>query len=256
MARSLRRSPRPSCPGRLDGYIDIDTILGGSEPYLFAIEGGSFSGRTHFENLPPGTYQLSVQDANGCELETTLEIPEAQSLSVDLGPDITLRLGSADTLVADISLATYDTIWWWPYDTINPLNVPVLAINPDKTTTYFVWVSNGEGCTATDNIEVRVVREYPVYAPTAFSPNEDQSNDRFTLFAGADVVNIRLFRIFDRWGNMVYENENFQPNDPTLGWDGSLDGMPMDPAVFVFYAEVEFTDGSIEVVRGDVVLMR
>ena len=137
-----------------------------------------------------------------------------------------------------------------------PPGSPAQAINPEKTTTYFVWVSTGEGCTATDNIEVRVIREYPVYAPTAFSPNEDEINDRFTLYAGADVTNIRLFQIFDRWGNMVYENANFQPNDPNLGWDGTLDGMPMDPAVFAFYAEVEFTDGSIEVVRGDLMLMR
>ena len=252
----VARAFPPSCTGRLDGYIEIDTILGGSGPFLYSLEAGGFSGLTRFENLPPGTYRLMVQDANGCELETTLEIPEAQSLRVDLGPDITLRLGRPDTLVADISLATYDTIWWWPYDSLSPLNAPIQAVNPDKTTTYFVWVSNGEGCTASDNIEVRVVREYPVYAPTAFSPNGDQSNDRFTLFAGADVVNIRRFRIFDRWGNMVYENADFKPNDPTLGWDGSLDGMPMDPAVFVFYAEVEFTDGSIEVVSGDVVLMR
>lgn len=246
----------PSCPGRADGYILIDTVLGGAGPYLYAIEGGSFSGLTRYENLPPGTYLLSVEDANGCEAEASIDIPEAQNLTVSLGPDITLALGKPDTLVAEITPATYDTIWWWPYDSLSPPGSPLQAINPGKTTTYFVWVSTGEGCTATDNIEVRVIREYPVYAPTAFSPNEDEINDRFTLYAGADVVNIRTFQIFDRWGNMVYENANFQPNDPTLGWDGTLDGMPMDPAVFAFYAEVEFTDGSVEVVRGDLMLMR
>ncbi|MCB0549455.1 MAG: gliding motility-associated C-terminal domain-containing protein, partial [Phaeodactylibacter sp.] len=246
----------PSCPGRLDGLIEIDTVLGGTGPFLFSIEGGSFSGLDRFENLPPGSYVLKVEDTNGCEAEAILDVPEAESLSVNLGPDITLQLGRPDTLVADIMPATYDTIWWWPFDSLGSPNSPILPVNPDKTTTYFVWVSTGDGCIATDHIEVKVVREYPVFAPTAFSPNGDDNNDRFTLYAGADVVRIRTFQIFDRWGNMVYEDQDFKPNDPTLGWDGTLDGMPMDPAVFVFYAEVEFTDGRIEVMRGDVVLMR
>lgn len=246
----------PSCPGRTDGYIVVDSVLGGTGPFLFSIEGGSFAGRTRFEALAPGSYRLSVQDANGCESETGLEIPEAQSLAVGLGPDITLQLGMPDTLFAEITPAAYDSIWWWPIDSLGSSNSPFLPVNPAKTTTYFVWVSNGDGCTATDNIEVRVVREYPAFAPTAFSPNGDDNNDRFTLYAGADVARIRTFQIFDRWGDLVYENSDFQPNDPTLGWDGSLNGMPMDPAVFVFYAEVEFADGRVEIVEGDVVLMR
>jgi len=252
----LARAFPPSCPGRRDGYIEIDTTLGGSGPFLYSIEGGSFLSISRFDNLVPGAYQLRVQDANGCEAGVALEIPEAESLSVDLGPDITIQLGRPDTLFAVVTPAAYDSLWWWPYDSLSPFNSPVQAVNPGKTTTYYVWVSNGEGCTASDNIQVKVVREYRVYAPTAFSPNGDESNDRFTLFAGEDVVSIRVFRIFDRWGNMVYENAGFKPNDPTLGWDGKLDGMPMDPAVFVFYAEVEFTDGSIEVVEGDVMLVR
>ncbi|MCB9265825.1 MAG: gliding motility-associated C-terminal domain-containing protein [Lewinellaceae bacterium] len=246
----------PSCPGRFDGYARADTVLGGTGPFLFSFEGGSFSGLTQFENLSPGVYRLSVQDANGCEAETTLEVPEAESLSVGLGPDLTLRLGQTDTLVANISPATYDSIWWWPYDSLSPPDSPVQAINPEKTTTYFVWVSQGEGCIATDNIEVKVIRDYSVFAPTAFSPNGDENNDRFTLYAGADVVKVRLFQIFDRWGNMVFQNADFKPNDPTLGWDGTLNGLPMDPAVFVFYAEVEFTDGRVEVVKGGLMLMR
>lgn len=246
----------PSCPGRRDGYIEIDTVLGGTGPFLFSIEGGSFSGLSRFEGLPPAVYRLSVQDANGCEGEATLEIPEAQSLSVELGADITIQLGRPDTLVAVVTPATYDTLWWWPYDSLSPPGSPVQAVNPEKTTTYFVWVSNGEGCTASDNIQVRVAREYRFFAPTAFSPNGDDNNGRYTLYAGEDAVNIRLFRIFDRWGNMVYENANFKPNDPAFGWDGALDGMPMDPAVFVFYAEVEFSDGTIEVAEGDLMLMR
>ena len=50
----------------------------------------------------------------------------------------------------------------------------------------------------------------------------------------------------------MFSNTNFQPNDPSEGWDGTLAGKALNPAVFVYYAEVEFTDGRTEIFKGDV----
>lgn len=77
-----------------------------------------------------------------------------------------------------------------------------------------------------------------------------------TVYAGNDVRKILNFQIFDRWGEMVFEDKDFAPNDPDRGWNGRHKGRPMDPAVFVVKAEVEFLDGSKKVVMGDVVLLR
>ena len=62
--------------------------------------------------------------------------------------------------------------------------------------------------------------------------------------------------VLNRWGEAVFERSNFQPNDPTLGWNGKFRGKPMNPAVFTYFAEIEFSDGEIILYKGDVTLVK
>ena len=71
-----------------------------------------------------------------------------------------------------------------------------------------------------------------------------------------NIKEIQSFEVFDRWGEKVFTQYNFQPNDPVHGWDGTLRGFELDPAVFVYYAKVEMLDGRIEFYEGDVFLAR
>jgi hypothetical protein len=77
----------------------------------------------------------------------------------------------------------------------------------------------------------------------------------FLVFGGLGVEEIEEFRIFDRWGELMYEGLNFQPNDPAHGWDGTLAGNRLNPAVFVYYAKVRFIDGSVKMYKGDVTIV-
>jgi hypothetical protein len=54
----------------------------------------------------------------------------------------------------------------------------------------------------------------------------------------------------------MFERHNFQPNNEALGWNGRLNGRPLDPAVFVYWAELEFLDGHTEVFTGDLNLVK
>ncbi|MEZ4983206.1 MAG: gliding motility-associated C-terminal domain-containing protein [Saprospiraceae bacterium] len=65
------------------------------------------------------------------------------------------------------------------------------------------------------------------------------------------VGNVKSLLIFDRWGNLVFENKNFQSNEEQSGWDGNYNGKPMDTNVFVWFAEIEFLDGTKEIFKGD-----
>ena len=77
------------------------------------------------------------------------------------------------------------------------------------------------------------------------------------IFAGDNTVaNIKEFRIVNRWGNLLFEEENFLPNDPTFAWNGNYREQPMNTGVYVWYAVVEFIDGETEVFKGDVTLIR
>ncbi|MCS6929166.1 MAG: gliding motility-associated C-terminal domain-containing protein [Saprospiraceae bacterium] len=112
------------------------------------------------------------------------------------------------------------------------------------------------GCILRDTISIRVRREAPVYAPNVFAPQGDWPNNRFFLSASPGVVQINRMFIANRWGEIVYEQNNFQPNIPGLGWDGSFRGQEAPPDVYLFWAELLLWDGRTEVVSGSVALVR
>ena len=73
---------------------------------------------------------------------------------------------------------------------------------------------------------------------------------------GAAARRVVAFRVYDRWGELVFENRDTDVNNRETGWDGSFRGQEMSPAVFVWYAEVEFVDGSVAPFKGEVTLIR
>jgi gliding motility-associated-like protein len=102
-----------------------------------------------------------------------------------------------------------------------------------------------------------VDRRIDVYVPNVFTPDGDGNNDWFTIYANPKhVLNIQTLQVFDRWGSKVFERSDFLPNLDNLGWDGMHRGTAENPAVFVWYAELELADGTVEVFKGDVTLTR
>ncbi len=251
---ALWSAASPSCPGDKDGSIRLDAVAGGTPPFLAGINGGTLSSETVFSNLAPGPYEVALEDANGCTWEASVTVPPAAGITVALGSDTTIQLGQSLTLVAQTSPNVADSLRWWPEEGM--VQGQSLTVAPQLTTLYQVWATDANGCTSTDQITVRVLKEAPVYAPTVFSPNGDQQNDVFLLFAGDAVEQIQVFRVFDRWGNLVHEASEFLPNDPAHGWDGTFRGSEMDSGVFVFYAEARLAGGSLVKVSGDVLLLR
>ena len=67
---------------------------------------------------------------------------------------------------------------------------------------------------------------------------------------------IEELKVFDRWGEMVYINEDFFPNNPEIGWDGTLNGRDMNPAVFVYTANIRMVDGRLVTRIGSITLVR
>ncbi len=242
-----------------EGYIFIDSVFGGTPTYFYSLDSGIFITYPQFSFLDPGYHELTIKDKNGCQWTTSVLLLEPAEVLVELGDDIYIRQGESATLLAQTNLANgaLDTIIWQnlPDSTECPACLEQV-VSPKETTTYRITVVDTNGCVAMDKITVIVNEERPFYAPTGFSPNGDGTNDRFLLYAGLDVVNVRAFRIFDRWGNLVFFAQNFQPNDPNFGWDGTFEGRLMNPAVFVWRADVDFLDGTSDVFFGEVTLVR
>ena len=124
---------------------------------------------------------------------------------------------------------------------------PIAA--PSQTTTYCVLVSDTNNCTDTACVTISVINCGDLFVPTAFSPNNDNIND--VLLIQANCVQQLDFKIYDRWGNKVFQSANV--ND---GWDGTYKGKAMDAAVFVYYVSATLFSGEPLNRKGNISLIR
>ena len=248
-----------SCYGANDGFAEITQVSGGTPPYLFSLDNGPLQNVTQFRRLTVGEHRLKVQAADGCEKDTVFVVLEPADLVLDLPPDTVIHLGEPILLWREDALSDpsrrkqtlvtapltpqllCDTCRYWPLTSFR----------------YEVTVIDSNGCRASDARTVVVETDRRVYIPNAFAPaGSSYINTGLRISCGPDVSLVRSFRLFDRWGRVVVERFNFFPSDVEPLWDGILNGERVPPAVFAYFAEIEFVDGKVEVFQGDVTLVR
>ncbi len=247
-----------TCIGFNDASIQIDSITGGTPPFLYSINGSPFGGFGQFSNLEAGEYDIKIQDAAGCESDTSIVFDNGLELLVDLGPDLTIRVGDSIELKALISIP-FSRIGNinWSHDLDSICNQCLeQTVAPIITTEYLITATDSNGCIAMDDILINVTKERPIYIPSAFSPNGDGNNDVFMIYGVNSIVEIQSFQIYDRWGNIVHSKKNIEANNPKFGWDGTFKGKNMNGGVFVYMAKIEFPDGRVEIFEGDLTLYR
>ncbi|MCF8237780.1 MAG: gliding motility-associated C-terminal domain-containing protein [Saprospiraceae bacterium] len=248
----------PRCFGFKDGSISILGVTGGTPTFLYSLNGGPFTPNPQFSGLGEGGYTITVQDAAGCLYTAPeLDLEEPDQLLVELGEDFILQWGRDTFLYALISPpnALLESITWTPTGVDTTFNNNEILIKPFNQTLYGVTVVDSAGCRAEDQILVLVEKRRPIFIPTAFHPGGEQ-NTRFYIQTGQGITQIEKMEVFNRWGERVWVNEGFQPNDPAEGWDGNVRGEPANPEVFVYYAKILFDDGVTILYKGDVTLMR
>ena len=242
----------PSCFGERDGLLDVESVEGGTAPYLYAVNSETqFTDINSYSNLPSGDYTLIIQDVIGCEWDTIFQVFDPEEVTADLGADQIIRLGESSDLFVQTT-GNIINIEWLDNGEPGPADVEFRDIQPVKTTTYVVVVTNDEGCSGTDNVVVEVEDDQRVYIPNAFSPNGDGINDFFTLYTDIAAFEVTDLQIFDKWGNQVFEKNNFLPNVPEIGWDGNWKGKKMQPGSYVYSAFIEFRNGNKINFKGEI----
>jgi len=246
------------CFGDRDGRIVLDSVVSNHLPVLFSLNGGPFTPQSVFSSLAPGTYTVTLQDVNGCEWTTgNLVVNQPVPMTVDLGPTIEIDLGDVVLLNAQTTVpfsALQSVIWSPVWDTLHA-DTLIQSFQPLQSGQVRIHLVDTNGCSAGATVLVLVDRSRRVYIPNAIQPGSLQ-NDRLVIFGGKDVELVESFRIYDRWGEQVFDATDFLPNDWSVGWDGTYRGAPVNPGVYAYYAVLRFVDGKSEIFQGDVTVLR
>lgn len=214
--------------------------------------------------VPSVTYQVQVQpmvtqylyvtasSSSGCVVEDSIlivvsNIPNGTviaSASETLVPE-----GGTTILLGEPPGLSYQ---WTPTDDLTNPTMQTTAATVQETTIYTLTASDGI-CSKSDTVLVKaygfICEEPYVFVPNAFSPNGDGEND--ILYVRGPMIEGMVFRIFDRWGEMVFES-----TDRNFGWDGNFRGKPLDPDVYDYYLKAICIGGEESIIKGNISLMK
>nr|MBS0038105.1 gliding motility-associated C-terminal domain-containing protein [Saprospiraceae bacterium] len=250
----------PSCPDIQNGSIEIFEVL--DLPLPFTVElNGEFIDSVHqlpfmVENLTSGIYDLYLS-GSGCEYFETVLLEDEIIPFVEIEPaDVMVLQGSEVNLSVNTNLDPF-IVDWSPEDLTQCENCPEISIVAEEDLEVLVRVTDEKGCTATANINIVTFSEIVVYMPNAFSPNTDGINDVFRPYFPPDFSGkVVEFYIYNRWGDRVFHRSDLSAHDELLGWDGTFNGEALNPAVFVYFIEIEDEAGEVLINQGEVQLVR
>lgn len=246
------------CHNASTGQILLNNIEGGTPPYDITLNGQNVSGQSEFLSLGSGSYNLELTDANGCVLDTTIVLENPAPINITLDPVIELLYNETGLIEAIVSIPAGEiaNIEWLPPDYLSCDSCLVTEIIAVDEGEYLLTITDIHGCMETATLRLLIRSEHNAFIPNVFSPNGDGINDRFTVFGDENLMRINTMRLYDRWGEIVFERLDFAANDPSLGWDGTFRNELMLPGVYVYAIELLFVDGKTEIVKGDVTLVR
>ena len=253
---SVGLSP-PSCPGAETGALSI--VASGEADLLYSIDGGDvFRASASFGELPAGDYAVVVESVDGCRAEADVVLDEAPALTLAAvtPEELTIERGDSVSLavVPDFAVADYH---WSARNFLSCNDCADPMAYPPVDLTYTVEAVAAGGCSVRKSFAITVLDNRRLYAPTAFSPNGDDRNDRWRIYTGPRARAVSGLRITDRWGGVRYEQPAAELPPAEAAWDGrDGSGQPLDAGTYLYAATVRFTDGSTKNVSGTITLMR
>ncbi|RYD86380.1 MAG: gliding motility-associated C-terminal domain-containing protein, partial [Sphingobacteriales bacterium] len=218
--------------------------------------------------VAPGvSYFLHVKDGNGC----SSLIPDTVFLSVTA--PIVVRVNPVDTVmfIGDTlhlrAIAAATQFVWTNSLGQTPANLtnanifdPILLVEQNEI--LKVHVTDQNGCTGDGIFYLRAYQGPEIYVPTAFTPNHDGKNDLLRP-ACVGVQTLNYFRVFDRWGKIMYEYhgerrgpEVYNLLTSNIGWDGRFKGQELTTGSFVWVAEGVTKEGKVITRKGIVTIIR
>jgi len=244
------------CPGDSLQFMPVDTTtvpgmgIAGYHwsPGMYMDD--SFAAQPWLHPITSETYRMIATSIYGCNDTQTVNVTVHPAALMNLG------VGVVDSVIISPGQSYHvqpqtncDNFLWFPPLGINSTGVSDPVVNPTTNTTYIVVATTEDGCVITDSIRIHVDPQVQIAIPNAFTP-EGPVNSVFSIINRGDV-GLNYFRVFDRWGNKVFETRNI--ND---GWDGSYNGKPQPFGVYVYDLEAVTSAGVVIHREGNVTLLR
>lgn len=202
------------------------------------------------------TYTVMASNDAACPSATAQVTVTVKAVpTVNVGPDQVVTAGS---LVNLSSTYSNDVIKWeWkPSTYLDCANCPQTVSAIRQSMDYALEVTSNNGCTKSDVVNIKLVCDKGiVFFPTGFTPNGDGANDIFYP-RGKGVQVIKSLRIFNRFGQEVFKRENFNIEDISQGWNGTLNGKTLPPDVYIYLFEAVCDTKEIFQLKGNVTLFR
>ncbi len=242
-----------------DSTIIINAVLTGSGQFKHNIcendtlrIGNTIFNKDHLS----GQAFINGGSSIGCDSIVDVNLSINNSFSVDLPNDTTVHKGNPITIKPFVNFIP-SSIKWSPnlYLDCDTCLYPISK--PENNITYQLTAKDTNGCDVSDLITISIlVDNAEIFIPNAFSPNGDNINDIFQpVFKFPNSTAIKEFRIYDRWGDQVYQRFDGAIGE-IFGWDGTANGEKMNPGVYIYWIQFVGEDNVVKVKAGDVTLVR
>jgi gliding motility-associated-like protein len=206
--------------------------------------------------LTSTTYTVVSRDSINCFADSaSIAITVFTIPTVDAGDDKLVAyketVNISPTYSADVT-----QYLWSPSSYLSCITCPNPISEPEFNTTYAIKVTNTGGCTAQDEITICLTcDDNNITMPRAFTPNSDNLNDYYYPL-GKGIYKIQSFKIYNRLGEMVFVNSNFNINTRNAGWNGIYKGKPADTGGYIYMITAVCNNNSIQNFTGNFLLIR
>lgn len=206
----------------------------------------SMSGTPVISPVTSQTYTVVGTTAQGCKDTASFTATVLPAAIMFMPDSVTIFTGDSYNIEPTTNCNTFS---WFPPAGLSSTIISNPVATPSISTKYLVTATTEWGCVTVDSITIIVDDGGIMAMPNAFTPGNGVNGEFKIINQG--IASLNYFRIFNRWGNLVFETKNISD-----GWDGAFKGQPQPFGVYIYEVQAVSNAGKIITKQGNITLIR